>query len=89
MGKIPPAFPSKALALLKCSKSSTDLNFHNFLLQSYASISTTDDSSALLRHMMKTNASFSPDKSTHHILLTQYCKSHDSNLAPVHQGFKL
>ncbi|PON82703.1 Tetratricopeptide-like helical domain containing protein [Trema orientale] len=66
-----------------------DLRFHNSLLQSYASISTVNDSISLLRHMIKTHPTFSPDRSTYHILLAQSCKGADSTLAPVHQALNL
>ncbi|XP_048335799.2 pentatricopeptide repeat-containing protein At2g17670 [Ziziphus jujuba] len=63
--------------------------FHNSLLQSYAAISTVDDSISLLRHMIKTEPSFSPDRSTYHILLAQSCKASDSTLASTHQALNL
>ncbi|XP_061371867.1 pentatricopeptide repeat-containing protein At2g17670 [Gastrolobium bilobum] len=76
-------------SIVNSSNGSIDLRFHNSLLQSYASISTTNDSMAFLRHMMKTHSSFSPDRSTYHILLSQSCKSPDSTLAPIHQTLNL
>ncbi|CAN1226152.1 Pentatricopeptide repeat-containing protein At2g17670 [Linum perenne] len=58
-----------------------DLRFNNAFLQSYASISTPDNSIALLQHMSKTLPSFSPDRSTFHILLPHSSASPDSSLA--------
>jgi pentatricopeptide repeat protein len=66
-----------------------DLRFHNSLLQSYASISTVHDSISLLRHMVKSHPSFSPDRSTYNILLSQSCKEPDCTLASVHQTLNL
>ncbi|KAL5557426.1 hypothetical protein UlMin_039662 [Ulmus minor] len=66
-----------------------DQRFHNSLLQSYASISAFNDSISLLRHMIKTHPSFSPNRSTYHILLTQSCSAPDSTLASVHQALNL
>ena len=62
-----------------------DLRFHNAVLQSYSSIATVNDSISFLRHMTKSQPSFSPDRSTYHILLSQSCKSPDSDLSDVHQ----
>ncbi|KAI9071378.1 hypothetical protein K1719_046651 [Acacia pycnantha] len=39
--------------------------------------------------MMKSSPTFSPDRSIHHILLSQSCKSPDSGLSPVHQALTL
>ncbi|XVF62269.1 hypothetical protein PTKIN_Ptkin08bG0203900 [Pterospermum kingtungense] len=67
-----------------------DPRVHNTLLQSYASIATLNDSISLLHHMIKTHPSFSPDRSTYHILLSQSCKAPDSSsLSPVHQTLNL
>ncbi|WJX91522.1 hypothetical protein P8452_73288 [Trifolium repens] len=76
-------------SIVKTSNAPNDFRFHNSLLQSYASISTINDSIAFLRHMAKAHPSFSPDKSTYHILLTQSCKSTDSTLSPIHQTLNL
>ncbi|KAF3951805.1 hypothetical protein CMV_022583 [Castanea mollissima] len=66
-----------------------DLRFHNSLLQSYSSISTVQDSIALLNHMIKSHPSFSPDRSTFHILVSQSCKAPDPSLSSVHQALNL
>ncbi|KAM6581863.1 hypothetical protein CsatA_002785 [Cannabis sativa] len=71
--------------IITTARSPLDQRFHNSLLQSYASISTINDSISLLRHMSKTHPSFSPDRSTYHILLIQSCKASNSSLAPVQQ----
>ncbi|GMI86317.1 hypothetical protein like AT2G17670 [Hibiscus trionum] len=71
--------------IVATTKSSIDLRFHNTLLQSYASISALHDSISLLHHMVKTQPSFSPDRSTYHILLSQSCKAPDSSLSAVNQ----
>ncbi|XVF15998.1 hypothetical protein REPUB_Repub09cG0204400 [Reevesia pubescens] len=76
-------------SIVATTKSSLDLRFHNTLLQSYASISTLKDSVSLFHHMIKTHPSFSPDRSTYHILLSQSCKIPDSSLSPVHQILNL
>ncbi|KDO71432.1 hypothetical protein CISIN_1g044447mg [Citrus sinensis] len=60
-----------------------DRTFHNSLLQSYASISTVDDSISLLNHMIKANPSFNPDRSTYHILLAQSCQAPDNSLSSI------
>lgn len=65
--------------------SSVDRPFYNSLLQSYSSISTVDDSIALLHHIMKKAPAFSPDKTTCHILLSQSCGAEDSGLSLVHK----
>ncbi|KAA8532050.1 hypothetical protein F0562_006808 [Nyssa sinensis] len=66
-----------------------DHKFFNSLLQSFATISTLNDSISLLRHMIKTYPSFSPDRSTYHILLSQACKSPDLSLSSVSQALNL
>ncbi|XP_003635566.3 pentatricopeptide repeat-containing protein At2g17670 [Vitis vinifera] len=66
-----------------------DFRFHNALLQSYSSISTVNDSISFLRHMIKSQPSFSPERSTYHILLSQSCKSPNSDLSAVHQTLNL
>ncbi|GMY11119.1 pentatricopeptide repeat-containing protein At2g17670 [Fagus crenata] len=71
------------------NKTPLDLRYHNSLLQSYASISTVHDSISLFRHMIKSHPSFSPDRSTFHILLSQSCKTPDPSLSPVHQILNL
>ncbi|XP_022741009.1 pentatricopeptide repeat-containing protein At2g17670 [Durio zibethinus] len=76
-------------SIVASSKSPLDLRFHNTLLQSYASISILNDSISLLYHMITTHPSFSPDRSTYHILLSQSCKAPDSSLSPVHQTLNL
>ncbi|MBA0824325.1 hypothetical protein Goarm_021001 [Gossypium armourianum] len=75
--------------IVATTKSSPDLRFHNTLLQSYASISTLNDSISLLHHMIKTQPSFSPDRSTYHVLLSQSCKAPDSSLSAVNQILNL
>lgn len=75
-------------SITKSSKT-IDPRFYNSILQSYSSISTVNDSVAFLHHMMKNNPSFSPDRSTYHILLSQSCKTPDLSLAPVHQALNL
>ncbi|KAK9265519.1 hypothetical protein L1049_001764 [Liquidambar formosana] len=76
-------------SLITTPKAPLDLRFHNSLLQSFSSISTVHDSISLLRHMTKTHPSFTPDRSTYHILLTESCKSPDSTLSGVHQTLNL
>ncbi|KAG6646365.1 pentatricopeptide repeat-containing protein At2g17670 [Carya illinoinensis] len=76
-------------SLISTTKTPLDLRFHNSLLQSYASISALQDSISLLRHMIKSHPSLSPDRSTYHILLTQACKAPDATLASVHQTLNL
>ncbi|XP_015932691.1 pentatricopeptide repeat-containing protein At2g17670 [Arachis duranensis] len=84
-------------SIIKTSDSanaSIDPRFHNSLLQSYASISTFDDSVAFLRHMSAANPSFSPDRSTYHILLSQTCNNDSppdspSSLSPIHKTLNL
>ncbi|XP_057469270.1 pentatricopeptide repeat-containing protein At2g17670-like [Actinidia eriantha] len=65
------------------SAASDGLRFHNSLLQSYAAKSTLEDSISLLKYMIKTHPTFSPDWSTYHVLLSQSCKSDDSSLSSV------
>lgn len=62
-----------------------DLKFCNSVLESFALSATLQDSIFFLKHMMKAHPSFSPDKSTYHILLVQSCKASDSCLSSVHQ----
>ncbi|KAL6220782.1 hypothetical protein ACLB2K_008537 [Fragaria x ananassa] len=62
-----------------------DLRRHNALLQSYAAISTINDSIAFFNHMIKTQPAFSPERSTYHILLAQSCTVPDQTLQSVHQ----
>lgn len=62
-----------------------DLRFCNSVLQSFASSATLQDSIFFLKHMIKNHPSFSPDKTTYHILLVQSCKASDSCLSSVHQ----
>ncbi|XP_062102733.1 pentatricopeptide repeat-containing protein At2g17670 [Humulus lupulus] len=95
--KSPAPFKSPSLSdakkifntIVTTARSPLDQRFHNSLLQSYASISTVNDSISLLRHMIKTHPSFSPDRSTYHILLAESCKGPDSSLSPVHQALNL
>ncbi|GAV78568.1 PPR_1 domain-containing protein/PPR_2 domain-containing protein [Cephalotus follicularis] len=72
-------------SITNAAKTPLDLRFHNSLLQSYASISTVDNSISLLGHMIKTLPSFSPKRSTYHIVLIQACKTPDSSLSLVHK----
>ncbi|KAJ8764484.1 hypothetical protein K2173_006224 [Erythroxylum novogranatense] len=72
-------------SLIATARAPEDPRFHNSLLQSYASISSLDDSISLLQHMIKAAPSFSPDRSTYHILLSQACRAPDSSLSPVHK----
>ncbi|KAJ4714084.1 putative Pentatricopeptide repeat-containing protein [Melia azedarach] len=89
--KIPAVFKSPELSeakkifnsLITGKQNHIDRPFHNSLLQSYASISTVDNSISLLRHMIHKNPSFVPDRSTYHILISQSCKEPDSNLSSV------
>ncbi|KAJ7944078.1 Pentatricopeptide repeat-containing protein [Quillaja saponaria] len=76
-------------SIVNRNRAPLDLRFHNSLLQSYASISTINDSIAFLRHMIKSHPTFSPDRSTYHILLSQSCKNPDSSLAAVRQALNL
>ncbi|THF94656.1 pentatricopeptide repeat-containing protein At2g17670-like [Camellia sinensis] len=67
-----------------------DLKFHNSILQSFASISSSiDDSISLLRHMIKTCPPFCPDRSTYHVLLSQSCKSPNPTLSSVRKTLNL
>ncbi|XP_054808069.1 pentatricopeptide repeat-containing protein At2g17670 [Prosopis cineraria] len=76
-------------SIIKSSKTLIDHRFYNSIFQAYASISTVSDSVAFLRHMMKSNPTFSPDRSIYHTLLSQSCKTPDPSLAPVHQALNL
>ncbi|KAK6237250.1 hypothetical protein QUC31_002719 [Theobroma cacao] len=76
-------------SIVVTTKAPIDLRFHNTLLQSYASVSTVNDSISFLHHMVKAHPSFSPDRSTYHILLSQSCKAPDSSLSPVRQTLNL
>ncbi|KAM7261140.1 hypothetical protein ACFE04_026615 [Oxalis oulophora] len=65
-----------------------DVRFHNSVLRSYASISSTvDDCVSLFQHMINKIPAFSPQRSTYHILLTQACNSHD--FSAVHKILNL
>ncbi|WCJ32779.1 Tetratricopeptide repeat (TPR)-like superfamily protein [Euphorbia peplus] len=66
-----------------------DNRFHNSFLQSYAAISSVDDSIALLNHMTKTAPSFAPDRSTYHVLITNSCVKPEDTLSRVHQTLNL
>lgn len=79
----------KLFNLIVTTRGPTDVKFHNSILQSYAAISTIDDSVSLLRHMVRTNPSFSPDRSTYHILLSQSSKEPNSSLSSVHRILNL
>ncbi|XP_024185427.2 pentatricopeptide repeat-containing protein At2g17670 [Rosa chinensis] len=72
-------------SIATATKTPLDLRVHNALLQSYAAISTVNDSIALFNHMIKTQPAFSPDRSTYHILLAQSCTVPDQTLQSVHQ----
>ncbi|KAJ9172589.1 hypothetical protein P3X46_015806 [Hevea brasiliensis] len=76
-------------ALISTTRVPLDLRFHNSFLQSYASISTIDSSISLLHHMVKTLPSFTPDRSTYHILLSQSCRTIAPSLSAVHQILNL
>ncbi|KAJ9146892.1 hypothetical protein P3X46_029107 [Hevea brasiliensis] len=76
-------------SFISTSRVPLDLRFHNSFLQSYASISTIDNSISLLNHMVKTLPSFIPDRSTYHILLSQSCRTTAPSLSPVHQTLNL
>ncbi|KAB1201759.1 hypothetical protein CJ030_MR8G007408 [Morella rubra] len=80
---------SSSIPSSSTTKAPLDLRFHNSLLQSFASISTVLDSISFLRHMMMSHPSFSPDRSTYHILLAQSCSAPDPTLASVHQTLNL
>ncbi|KDP43734.1 hypothetical protein JCGZ_22361 [Jatropha curcas] len=89
--KSPELNEAKKLFSSFISTTQTPLNnrIHNSFLQSYASISTVDNSIALLHHMTKTLPSFTPDRSTYHILVSQSCKTPDASLSSVHQTLNL
>ncbi|KAH7849139.1 hypothetical protein Vadar_013566 [Vaccinium darrowii] len=74
---------------LVASTTAADLKFHNSLLKSYAAVSTLDDATSLLHHMIKTHPAFSPDHSTYQILLTQSCISPDPTLSAVRKTLTL
>ncbi|KAH0973182.1 hypothetical protein GBA52_025338 [Prunus armeniaca] len=59
-------------SIVTTTKVPLDLRVHNALLQSYASISTLNDSISLFNHMIKTHPPFSPDQSTYHIIKTTH-----------------
>lgn len=80
---------SAAKSLFNSMVATPDLRLHNSFLQSYASISTLDDSISLLRHMIKSHPTFSPDRSTYHILLAQSCRAPEPTLAGVHRALNL
>ncbi|KAL5161426.1 Pentatricopeptide repeat-containing protein [Glycine soja] len=71
------------------ANSSSDPRFPNSLLHSYAKLATTpSDSIKFFNHITKTLPSFSPDRSTFHILLSH--ASNNSNLlSPIHQTLNL
>ncbi|TKY68975.1 Pentatricopeptide repeat-containing protein [Spatholobus suberectus] len=74
------------------ANSSTDPRFPNSLLHSYAKVAPTPaDSIAFLNHITKTLPSFSPDRSTFHILLFHACSGNSPNpaLSPVHRTLNL
>lgn len=67
-----------------------DLKSCNSILQSYTSTSPSiQDSISLLNHMIKIHPSFSPDRSTFHLLLIHSCKLPDPTLSSVHQTLNL
>ncbi|XP_057458151.1 pentatricopeptide repeat-containing protein At2g17670 [Lotus japonicus] len=77
-------------SIINNTSNAADIKFHNSILQSYTSISTTiNDSIAFFRHMVKTHPSFAPDRSTYNILLAHSCKSPCSTLSPIHQTLNL
>ncbi|KAI3415154.1 uncharacterized protein J3R85_015476, partial [Psidium guajava] len=76
-------------SVVSTSKSLLDVRLHNSFLQSYAMIATVQDSISLLNHMIKASPSFSPDRSTYHVLLSQSCKAPDTLLSHVHQVLNL
>ncbi|OAY60961.1 pentatricopeptide repeat-containing protein At2g17670 [Manihot esculenta] len=76
-------------SVISTTRAPLDLRFHNSFLQSYASISTIDNSISLLHHMVKALPSFTPERSTYHILLSQSCRITASSLSPVHQILNL
>ncbi|XP_065856643.1 pentatricopeptide repeat-containing protein At2g17670 [Euphorbia lathyris] len=76
-------------SITSTSRFPLDLRFHNSFLQSYAAISPIDDSISLLNHMVKTIPSFTPDRSTYHVLITNSCIKPEDSLSLVHQTLNL
>ncbi|XP_052197423.1 pentatricopeptide repeat-containing protein At2g17670 [Diospyros lotus] len=82
---IPSHSDAKALAdsITAESAAAFYLKYHNSHLQSFSAVSSLDDSISHLREMIKNNPTFSPDRSTYHVLLIQSCKFPDSTLNNV------
>ncbi|CAL1394381.1 unnamed protein product [Linum trigynum] len=78
-------------SLVAAARAPLEVRFNNAFLQSYAAISTPDNSISLLHHMSKTLPSFSPDRSTFHLLLPHCCASPESSrsLSAVRQTLNL
>ncbi|XP_022133257.1 pentatricopeptide repeat-containing protein At2g17670 [Momordica charantia] len=72
-------------SFIATTRAPLDLRFYNSLLQSYASIATLNDSISFLRYMSKVQPSFSPDRSTFHVLLSTSGNGSGSSLASVQQ----
>lgn len=91
--KLPTLFKSASLAdakklyssFINTTKAPLDVRFYNSLLRSYASIASLNDSISFLRHMSKVQPSFSPERSTFHVLLSTSGTGTDSSLASVRQ----
>ncbi|XP_050229007.1 pentatricopeptide repeat-containing protein At2g17670-like [Mercurialis annua] len=85
--------PNEAKKLFTSLISSTqvppDPIFLNSFFESYTAISTVDDSISLLRHMIESLPSFTPDLSTYHIILSKSCKLPDRTLSQVLQVLDL
>ncbi|XP_075484207.1 uncharacterized protein LOC142524216 [Primulina tabacum] len=68
----------------------TDPSFYNYILQSYSSISSPQNAIFFLNHMIKTHPTFSANRFTYHVLLTQSCAAPDeTSLANVHHALNL
>ncbi|XP_039161679.1 pentatricopeptide repeat-containing protein At2g17670 isoform X1 [Eucalyptus grandis] len=76
-------------SVVAASRSQLDPRLHNSLLQSYAAVASVRDSIALLNHMVKASPTFSPERSTYHVLLSQSCNAPDASLASVRQVLNL
>ncbi|KAI3704488.1 hypothetical protein L1987_74709 [Smallanthus sonchifolius] len=93
----PITFPSSDISAAKTlftslTKHSPLLNnrFCNSVLDSFSSVSSNiQDSITFLNHMTKILPSFTPDKSSYHILLSQSCTKPDPDLSNINQTLTL
>ncbi|XP_057796981.1 pentatricopeptide repeat-containing protein At2g17670 [Salvia miltiorrhiza] len=68
----------------------SEASFYNSILQSFAAVSSIQDSIFFLNHMVKKHPPFCPNRFTYHILLKQACSSADEeSLSGVHNVLNL